>query len=246
MVRPVGSGRGVADIFDEISEDLRAERAKALLKRYGGLLVLLAVLVIVGVAGWQFWRSRAETRTATVAQAFIAAGRDAGGAPTGSSDAAKIGAAAAFASVAADAPEGYRTLARLREAGLRATAGDLPGALGLWNQVSADTAADPLLRGLADLQWVQHQVDAGEPAAVEGRLAPLLAPGNPWRPLALESEAWLALRTGQDARARDILKGLRADGLAPGGVRNRANGLLTRLGEPSDPSAAATDEAAGG
>lgn len=246
MVRPVGTGRGVADIFDEISEDLRAERAQALLKRYGGLLVLGAVLVVAGVSGWQFWRWRADTRTATVAAAFMAAARDAGGAPAGSSDAARTGAAAAFAAVAADAPEGYRTLARLREAGLRAEAGDLPGALGLWNQVSADTAADPLLRGLADLQWVQHQVDAGDPAAVEGRLAPLLAADNPWRPLALESEAWLALRTGQDARARDILKGLRADVLAPNGVRNRANGLLTRLGEAPDPAAAAPDGAAGG
>ena len=225
----------MADIFDEVSEDLRAERAQALLRRYGVLLVVLAVLVVAGVSGWQFWRWRTQEQAAATGQAYMAAARDAGGAPAGASDAAKDGAAAAFAAVAAKAPEGYRTLARLREAGLRATGGDLPGALGLWNQVSADTAADPLLRGLADLQWVQHQVDTGEPAAVEGRLAPLLAPGNPWRPLALESEAWLALRTGQDARARDILKGLRTDAAVPDGVRSRANGLLTRLGElPAD------------
>lgn len=223
-------GRGVADIFDEVSEDLRAERAKALLRRYGALLVLLAVLVIAAVAAWQFWRWRSETQAGAMGQAYMAAARDAG--PAGAPDAAKGGAAQAFAALAAKAPDGYKTLARLREAGLRATGGDLPAALALWDQVSADTAADPLLRGLADLQWVQHQVDTGEPAAIEGRLAPLLAPDNAWRPMALECQAWLALRTGQDAKARDILKGLRTDGAAPDGVRNRANGLLTRLGEP--------------
>ena len=234
----------MADIFDEISGDLRAERAQAFVRRYGLLLGALAVLIVAGVAGWQVWRGRVDARLAGVAQAYMAAGQDAGSAPAGASDAAKGGAAAAFAAVAADAPEGYRTLALLREAGLKATGGDLPGALALWDQVSADTAADPLLRGLADLQWVQHQVDAGEPAAVEGRLAPLLAPGNPWRAMALESEAWLALRTGQDAKARGILKGLQADAAAPNGVRSRANGLLTRLGEP--PAAGADDGAAGG
>lgn len=223
-------GRGVADIFDEVSEDLRAERAKALLRRYGGLLVVLAVLLVVAVSGWQFWRYRSEAQAAAMGQAYSAAARDAG--PAGAPDAAKKTAAQAFARLAAQAPEGYQTLARLREAGLLATAGDLPAALALWDQVSADTAADPLLRGLADLQWVQHQVDTGEPAAIEGRLAPLLARDNAWRAMAQECQAWLALRTGQDARARDILRGLRIDAKAPDGVRTRANGLLTRLGEP--------------
>ena len=231
MVPLVSSGRGVADIFDEVSEDLRAERAQAFLRRFGVLLVLLAVLVVAGVSAWQFWRYRSEAQAGAMGQAYMAAARDTGP--------ANPAAAQAFAALAAGAPEGYRTLARLREAGLRATT-DLPAALALWDQVSADTAADPLLRGLADLQWVQHQVDTGEPAAVEGRLAPLLAPTSAWRPMALECQAWLALRTGQDDRARDILKGLRTDSNAPYGVRNRANGLLTRLGEPPlDPAGSA-------
>src|SRR5919202_1407308 len=34
----------VADIFDEVQEELRAERAKTLLHRYGGLLAGLALL----------------------------------------------------------------------------------------------------------------------------------------------------------------------------------------------------------
>jgi hypothetical protein len=101
----------------------------------------------------------------------------------------------------------------------------------MWDQVASDSQADPLLRDAATLAWVQHQVDAGDPAAVEGRLAPLVGAGNPWRPLALEQQALLALRTGQDGRARDIFKQIQSDPLAPEGVRARAAGLLTRLGD---------------
>ena len=134
--------------------------------------------------------------------------------------------------VANTGPEGYRTLARLRAAALKADAGDLPGALALWDQVSADEAADPQLRNIANLLWVQHEVDHGDPAAVQGRLAPLIAPGNPWRPMALESQAWLLLRTGETDKARDVLRQLTGDPMAPPGVRSRAGYLLQGLGEP--------------
>ncbi len=222
----------MADIFDEIGEDLRAERMQALLKRYGVLLIAAAVLVIIGVAGSQVWRGRQAEQRDQVAAAFIDATRKAAASPAAEGvSPSRAQAATDFAHLAATAPEGYRTLARLREATLRAGAGDLPAALQLWDQVSADTTADPLLRDLASLSWVQHQVDQGDPAAVEGRLSPLVGLGNPWRALALEQQSLLAIRTGQEARARDILKTLQADTAAPDGVRGRASGLLSRLGE---------------
>ena len=240
MVRPQSAGRRVVDIFDEVSEDLRAEKAQQLLKRYGGLLVLAAVMVVVAVAGWQAWRWRQTQQTNVVAAAFLEAMRNSAGSPAADgATPSRDQAIRQFDSLAATAPEGYRTLARLRAAALRATTGDLPGALTLWDQVSADTQADPLLRDVANLMWVQHQVDQGDPSAVEGRLAPLVAAGNPWRPLALEDQALLMMRTGQDAKARDILEQLRADPAAPDGVRGRASGLLTRLGGPQPQAAGA-------
>ena len=55
----------------------------------------------------------------------------------GSSEANRTAGIAAFAQLAAKAPEGYATLARLREAALKADAGDLAGAAALWDQVAA-------------------------------------------------------------------------------------------------------------
>ena len=46
----------MADIFDEVNEDLRAERAKQFALRYGWLAALLAALLVGGVGAWQGWR----------------------------------------------------------------------------------------------------------------------------------------------------------------------------------------------
>jgi hypothetical protein len=230
MVPPIFPGRGVADIFDEVSEDLRADRARLLLQRYGYLLIIAAVLILVGVGGWKWWQAKQGAERDAVASAYIAAARSANitSEPQTPPPASALG---DFERIAASGPAGYRSLARLQAAALKVTAGDLPGALALWDQVAADSAADSELRDLANLLWVQHQVDSGDPSAVQARLAPLIAPNNPWRPLALESQAWLLLRTGDQDGARTILRGLAGDQTIPDGVRSRAGTVLTRLGE---------------
>ncbi len=218
------------DIFDEIQEDLRAERLQALARRYGGLVILLGVLIIAAAAAWQGWQWWQGKQRVTIAGRYLAAmqladtPRAAGQPP----DAAA--ATRAFMAVAAAGPEGYRTLARLRAAALQADTGHLGAALGLWNQVAGDRSADPLLRGLATLLWAQHQVDAGDPAMLKARLGPLIAPTDPWHGLAEETEALIDIRTGDATAARALLQQLVADTTAPDGVRNRARGLLTRLG----------------
>ncbi len=222
----------MADIFDEVNEDLRADRARRFAAQYGSAGFAFVLLAVAGVAGWQVWHTKHMRETDAVATEFLTA--------THASPSSKAGPAAtdpaAMATLdrlAATGPDGYRTLARLRTAAVRAGDGDLPAALGLWDQVAADQSADPLLRELATLLWAQHQVDAGPPDQVEARLQTLLAPDGPYRALALEARAWLLMRTGDNTQARDILQGLTKDSAVPEGVRGRANGLLARMGDPA-------------
>ena len=214
------------DIFDEVDEDLRADRATQLLKQYGSLLITLAVLVVVGAGGWQAWKWYDGKQRAALAESYLAAMTTA----DTSKGAAKLAAEPAFAALAAKASGGYRSLALLREAGLKAEAGDIAGASALWETVANDGSADSLLRDLANLEWALHAIDAGDPAAVAARLQPLAAPENPWHALAEEGQALLALRQGKTDAARDTLKQLAQDVPAPEGTRRRADGLLARLG----------------
>jgi hypothetical protein len=220
----------VVDIFDEVDEELRAERAQQLLKRYSGLIIA-AVLVIVGaVAGWQGWHWYEARQDQAAATEYLTAMTLADATAAGSSAANRAAAIAAFDRLTTTAPEGYRTLARLRQAALKAEAGDKAGAAALWDQVAGDTSADPLLRDLASLLWAEHQIDSGDPALVEARLKPLAAPDNPWHALAQEQLALLDIRQGKTDAAKATLRRLAQDTTAPNGVRGRAGGLLNRLG----------------
>ena len=210
----------MADIFDEVNDDLRTERAGQLARRYGGLVALVVVLAAVGIIGYEAWRGQQAKQVAAVAAAYMTAIN------------AGPGGQAALDRLAETAPPGYRALAQLQAASLRAQADDVPGALAMWDRLANDAAADPLLRDLATLLWAQRQVDSGPAEAILARLQPLFAPTNAWRPLALETQSWVLTRTGQTDQARLILAGLAVDQAAPEGVRGRAAAMLAQMALP--------------
>lgn len=207
----------MADIFDEIEEDLRRERLKRLWNRYGWLVLAAAAALVLGVAGWRGWQWHEERQARAAADRFLAAA---------AADRGEAAAAEAFARLAADAPAGYRLLARLQEAGLRARQGDTAGAVALYEAIARDPATPPLYRDLAVLFAVLHQAEAADPRALADRLAPLAAAGAPFRHSALELQAVLAERRGDRAEARRLLEELVADPAAPEGVRRRAGAML--------------------
>ncbi len=221
------------DIFDEVAEDLRAERTKNLFRRYGVLLIGGVVLVIAGVGGWQAWRWRQQQQAMAAASLMLAAMHVADALPPPPAtvaQGAREAALADFEKLNGHAPDSYETLARLRQAALKADMNDLAGAGAIWDQVAADTSADPLLRDLASLLWVERQPDTAAPEPLLARLKPLTSPDNAWHALALEQQALIQMRSGAPDAARDILRQLTADVTVPEGVRNRANGLLAKLG----------------
>jgi hypothetical protein len=235
MVRPSsGKGNALADIFEEVESDLRAERMRALLLRYGKLVLAAVVLVVLGVAAWQGmarWRARQMAR---VAMEYFAAAQEAQATtPAGAENAQ---AEADFARLAGNnTPAGYRTLARLRAAALAADTGQQKLALTLWQEVAGDSDADPLLRGLGRLLWTTHQIGEVKSAAtakpLEAELQPLLTADNPWRPMAEETAALIAMAKGDKPAAQKTLTELSGDPMAPEGVRRRAAALLARLSE---------------
>lgn len=220
----------MADIFDEIQGDLRAERMQRLAVRYGGLLVAIA-LVIVGAAGgwkaWQWWQAKQDAAAASRyirAMESVEARNSAGNAPP------PADAIATLDSMATDAPSGYRVLARFNAAALKARSGDLAGASALWDQIAGDTAADPELRDLASLLWARHQIDNGDPSVISARLQALAVPGKVWSSLAQEQLALLSLRQN-DGAAKATLRKLQSNPMAPADVRARVSVLLSRVGD---------------
>lgn len=229
----------MAELYDEIRGEFRAEQARILARRYGWMAAVLVLVVLLGIGGWQYRRWRQGQADAAAAAELLQQMQlaDAPGGP-------HAGVLPGLAAIAAGAPDIYRVLAELREASIRAETGDMKTALARWDGVAADVAAPQLLRELATLLSVQHQVGQGEPNLLIARLGGIEAVADPWRPLAEETQALIELRAGQQRQATELLTRLQADPRAQEGVRGRARALLQALGaEPAE--GLATDGAAG-
>ncbi len=219
----------MVDIFDEVSDDLRAERAARLLRRYGGLLILGAALVLLAVGGQQAWAYEQSKRAQNAATAYLAITNQIDAQAGSITNAQRLADAKSLDSFAAAAPAGYRGIALLRAAALDADAGQMAAAAGDWNEVAGDPGIDPLLRDLANLLWAQHELGFVPDGAVAARLAPLTGPDNPYHALAQETQALMLLDEGNTPQAKALLAPIAADPRAPEGVRNRADGLLAKL-----------------
>ena len=60
----------MADIFNEIDEDLRRERAKKIWEKYGNLIIAAAVLVVLIVAGWRAYEYYMQQQAEAAGEKF--------------------------------------------------------------------------------------------------------------------------------------------------------------------------------
>lgn len=211
----------MADIFQEVEEDLRRDNLAKLWRRYGAWIIGLAAAIVVATAAFVGWRKYEESQQHALARQYAQATD-----LLGRSD--REGALQAFASIGDDGG-GYAVLALLQEAQLLAESGDHSAAVALYERMAEDGGLDRPYRDLAVILLALHSLDRGDPAALTARLEPLTAAGNPWRYSALELTGLLAKRAGETTRAREIFAGLADDLQAPLGVRERATQLLASL-----------------
>ena len=213
----------MADIFREVDEDIRHERYQKLWRRYRWYLLGITLALIIAVAAFVIIKEQNEARREDEGRQFAAAlGELEAGQPKG--------AAATFLALADTTDSGYLALARLRAADALVLAGDVTGAVALYDQLSADSRADQLYRELAVLLAAERVLDRAGPDEVMQRLAPLVSGDGPWRPLASELTGIAQMRAGRSDAARDIFAKLSANAGAPGGVRSRAQEFLASLG----------------
>jgi hypothetical protein len=214
---------GVADIFEEVDEEVRRDRLDKLWQQYGKYLIVALVLIVGGTAASVGWREYRAMRQREFSDQFQAAAVLAEEGKT-------VDAVEALGRLSGDATAGYAMLARFREAAVRAGAGDADAAIAIYEALATDDGLDQVYRDLATLLAVMHQVDTGEADALSQRLEPLAADGSAWRHTARELLAALALKSGDRTRARKEFTRLANDLQAPRGARARAAEMLRALG----------------
>jgi hypothetical protein len=216
----------VADIFHEVDEEVRREQLKRLWDRYSIYLIALAVLIVAGIAGWRGYEYWVAKRAAAAGTAFEAA-------VTLNEQAKYAEAEAAFVKVAADAPEGYRVLARMRAAGALAQIKPAD-AIKAYDELAADTSLGTTWQDLAAVRAGMLLVDTASLADMRRRLDPLAEPTRSFRHTARELLALSAWRNHDLAAAKRYLDMIATDAESPIGTRARADvlsGLIAAEGK---------------
>jgi hypothetical protein len=207
----------VADIFHEVDEEVRREQLKKLWDRYSIVLIAAAVLIVAGIGAWRGYEWYI-TKKATEAGAQFEA------AITLAEQGKPAEAEAAFAKVAADAPYGYRTLARLRAAAAAAQVKPAD-AVKAYDAIAADGSLGAIWQDLAAVRAGMLLVDTAPLAEMQKRLDPLSEPGRIYRHSARELLALSAWKNNDATAAKRYLDMIAADGETPPGTRQRIDVL---------------------
>lgn len=223
----------------EVDDEYRRAQLGDLWSKYGRVLAIGLVAVLVVLGALLYWREERARRAGIVGEDFaqaltkLEAGNFAGAAPV-LDDLAKNG------------NPGYQALARLMQAGTAVQAGDVPRGLAIYQGVAADAALARPFRDLATIKATRLAFETLPPATVVERLKALAVPGDPWFPVAAEMTGIAQLRAGKPQLAGALFAAIVRDTSAPPSLRNRAAQLAVSLGvDPATLAPARTLTASG-
>jgi len=208
----------MSDIFREVDEDVRRDKAAEFWSQYQTYVYAAAALIVLATAGYRFYDYRRTAAAEAAGAAFQQALKldaDGKGADAKSS----------LAQLQNDAPSGYRMLARFAAAADTVKADPKAGAEA-YDALANDSAVDPLFREAARLRAALARLDAGDVTSAKGALETLASATGTYRDTARLALGALALKDKDYKVAGTWLDQVVADPLAPQTERSSAETLL--------------------
>ena len=207
----------------EVDENLRRDQMTGLARKWGTVGAMIVGLLLMALAAFLWWRNHQAEQ----------AGKD-GEQLVQELAAAEVGSASPsdqrLTDLANSPRDGYRALARLTQAGLTAK-NDPAGGAKAYQAIADDKDMPQTMRDLATVRAVTLQFDSMAPADVVARLKPLAVSGHPWFGSAGELTAMAYLKMNRKDMAGPIFAAIARDNDAPVGLRGRAAGMATALGQ---------------
>jgi hypothetical protein len=213
----------VADIFQEVDEDLRRDKALVFWKKYQNHIIGVVLVVIAaaaGISGWRAYHQRqVEANGTAYLQAMQTLERDPKAAEPQFDELAKGG-------------SGFAVLARFQQANLALKNGDKAKAAQLFQAIAGDGSVDKAMKDAAAILGGLALLDLGKPDAASKLVAPLTGDNQPYRFSALEVQGQAAFAAGDKKKAKEIFTQLKQLGQlpnAPQSITARADLMLNRL-----------------
>jgi hypothetical protein len=229
----------VADLFNEVEEEVRREKATAFVNKYGAYIVGALVLVLASVAAWQFYRGYSERQAQARTERFEAAARLAE-----SGDFTQ--ALAAFEALRAESPARFAPLVDMQIGAAKVALEDRAGAIAAFE--AAGKSSDQTLRHTALLRAAYLAAEEEPWQQIQTRLEPVLREEGPFRLLALELVGVMAFDAGEVDTARTTFQQIADAENAPPGLQLRVDRWLDVVGpapEAAPPSPTPASPATG-
>ena len=211
----------MSEIFDEVDEEVRREQLKKLWDKYSVYIIGLAFLIVAAVGGWRGYQYLEAKKAAEAGDAFNKAIEL-------SEQNKHTEAEAAFAELAANAPFGYRVLARIRQAA-EVAARDPNAGTKMFDDLAADRSIGTEQQELARIRAAGLLVDTASYSDMLQRLQSETGAGATFRNDARELLALSALRVNDTVAARQWLDQIALDPGTPPTLRSRAEALQALL-----------------
>jgi len=207
----------------EVDENLRRDQMTGLARKWGTVGAMIVGLFLIGLAAFLWWRNHQAEQAGQEGEQLVQ-----------ELAAAEVGSASPtdqrLTDLANSPRDGYRALAKLTQAGLTAK-NDPAGGAKAYQAIADDKDMPQAMRDLATVRAVTLQFDSMAPADVIAKLKPLAVASNPWFGSAGELTAMAYLRMNRKDLAGPLFAAIARDNDAPVGLRGRAAGMATALGQ---------------
>lgn len=206
----------------EVEEELRSDQLKTFWDKYKVFIIVGAIAIVVGTAGYRFWEFRQGTLAAESGSAFLAA-------VDLSNEGKHEEAIGALEALSSEGSGQYPALAKIRLSAEYAKSGDPQKAIEAFDAIANDTGFDETLRNVARLRAGLLLVDHGTYDQVADRLQSMADTGEAFRHSAREGLGLAAWKIKRFDDAVVWFQAIVEDQSSPGGVRERARIMMDLL-----------------
>lgn len=204
------------EFIREVDEDIRQKQINDLWKRYGKLVIGIAVGVVAIVAGRAIYSSIVESKyseQATLYSQAISLNQE------------EI--SSALDPLMDSDVDAYEILATFKKAELSIANDDKAGAIRILDQFVSSSSVSQIYKDIATIQAALLELDTESVDQIRSRLSLILNSDSKYQYFAAEIMALSELRAGDSGAARSRLEALINDENASGSIKTRAEQYLS-------------------
>jgi hypothetical protein len=208
----------MADLIDEIKDDIQQEQYAKLWHQYSNYIIGLIIAVVLSTAVFVWWKNysqaKSEEQGSNIYKAFIA-----------EKDANSEASLQLYSSIIDNGDKSHASISELRKAGLLLSVGKIDEALGLYKDLADNKKYPDELRELAGLLYIYNSINNGS-ADYLPRLKAMADGDGVFRYSAKELLAFTEFSAGSLDEAKKIFQELNSDINTPAKIKDRSGEMI--------------------